>query len=65
MTFDLMSFDDNYRCEILIETKSRQLGRIDIKIPTEIETTDELEVFLRLIIKLNILKKTDRGRILD
>ena len=64
MTFDLMSFDDNYRCEILIETKSRQLGRIDIKIPHEIETTDELEVF-KTFYKIIYFKKIDRGRIPD
>jgi len=50
MTFDIMSLDDTYRCEILIENKSRQIAKLEIKIPPEIETSDELEVFsLKLI----------------
>lgn len=44
MTFDVLSFDENYRCEVSFETKTRQIAKIDIKIPPEIETNDEIEV---------------------
>lgn len=46
LTFDIVSFEDNYKCEILLENKNKQLARIDIKIPSEIENNDELEVFI-------------------
>jgi len=44
LTFDIISLEDNYLCEIFLENKKKLLAKIEIKIPSEIESNNELEV---------------------